>query len=659
MYAKLAIRNIKRSFKDYSIYFLTLVFGVAIFYTFNSIESQTIMMNLSEAEKSAFEMVNVVMSVASVFISAILGFLIIYASNYLIKRRKKEFGIYMTLGMEKGTLSKILFIETLCIGILSLIVGLVVGTLLSQGLSIFTAKLFQVDIVRFKFVFSKSAFIKTLVCFAIIYLIVLLFNSNVIRKVKLIDLLNAAKKNQDIKVRNLWLSVVIFIISITLLGGAYYYVLKMGVAIITSSLFIIVAMGALGTFLFFFALSGFLLKVMQSNKNKYFKNLNMFILRQINSKINTTFISMTFICLMLFVSICTLSGGLGINKSINQGLKYSSQFDATFWNYQGLDIKEELMNKGIDLDSIANSYSEYKLYDNDYSYRDFLTEEAINKTKKYYPVFSNENIPVMKVSEFYSVMEMIGKEQVKLADDKYMVCSDVKDFKKYIMEATKNNTEIVVNGEKLLPAQIESIEVTTYNQMLENNLCTFIVNDEVLNGVEPYNSYLNINYKNSEGDEYLASKFRENNIDDSVYVYYLTKKDLLANSAGFGTMISYLAIYIGSVFLIASAAVLALQQLSEAADNIDRYALLRKIGVDEEMINRSILVQIAIYFMIPLSLAIVHSILGLKISSDIVSVFGDGSIMNYIIVTMIIMIIIYGGYFIAAYNGAKKMLKYC
>ena len=466
MYAKLAIRNIKRSFKDYSIYFLTLVFGVAIFYTFNSIESQTIMMNLSEAEKSAFEMVNVVMSVASVFISAILGFLIIYASNYLIKRRKKEFGIYMTLGMEKGTLSKILFIETLCIGILSLIVGLVVGTLLSQGLSIFTAKLFQVDIVRFKFVFSKSAFIKTLVCFAIIYLIVLLFNSNVIRKVKLIDLLNAAKKNQDIKVRNLWLSVVIFIISITLLGGAYYYVLKMGVAIITSSLFIIVAMGALGTFLFFFALSGFLLKVMQSNKNKYFKNLNMFILRQINSKINTTFISMTFICLMLFVSICTLSGGLGINKSINQGLKYLSQFDASFWNYQGLDIKEELMNKGIDLDSIANSYSEYKLYDNDYSYRDFLTEEAINKTKKYYPVFSNENIPVMKVSEFNSVMEMIGKEQVKLADDKYMVCSDVKDFKKYINKDFRNSLDDLL-PQKMIPLIIKLSMIDPYKKVNE------------------------------------------------------------------------------------------------------------------------------------------------------------------------------------------------
>ena len=272
MLFKLSLKNISKSIKDYAIYFFTLILGVAIFYVFNAIDDQSVMMKVSSTTAEIIKLMTNILSGVSVFVSIILAFLIVYASRFLIKRRNKEFGVYLTLGMSKKKISLILFIETLCIGILSLIVGLVVGTLLSQGLSIFTAKLFQVDIVRFKFVFSKSAFIKTLVCFAIIYLIVLLFNSNVIRKVKLIDLLNAAKKNQDIKVRNLWLSVVIFIISITLLGGAYYYVLKMGVAIITSSLFIIVAMGALGTFLFFFALSGFLLKVMQSNKNKYFKN---------------------------------------------------------------------------------------------------------------------------------------------------------------------------------------------------------------------------------------------------------------------------------------------------------------------------------------------------------------------------------------------------
>lgn len=655
MYAKIALKNIKRSFKDYSIYFLTLVFGVAIFYTFNSIESQTVMMNLSKAEESAFSMVSMVMSIASVFISFILGFLIIYASSYLIKRRKKEFAIYMTLGMEKGTLSKILFIETLAIGIISLVIGIVIGIMLSQGLSIFTAHLFQVDIVEFKFIFSKEASLKTLTCFIIIYLIVLLFNSNVIRKVKLIDLLNASKKNESIKVRNLWVSVIIFILSIALLGTAYYLVLKYGVAIIESTIFIIVAMGALGTFLFFFSLSGFLLKIAQSNKGRYFKNLNMFILRQINSKINTTFISMTFICLMLFVSICTLSGGLGINKALNEEIDDLSQFDVSFWSYEGIDIKEALLNNGIDLNNSINDSVQYKLYDNEFTYSDFLSKEALDNSKNYYPIFVNANIPVIKVSEFNSIMEMLGRDQIELKGNEYIVYNDIQDMEKYLQDSIEENTEIVVNGKKLLPAPNDVIEVTTYNQMIKNNLCTFIVSDDVLDGVNPYNSYLNIRYDNEQDRVYIESKLNDiKNIKD---VNYITKEDLIANSAGIATMISYLAIYMGIVFLITSAAVLALQQLSEAADNVERYKLLRKIGTDEEMINKSILSQIGIYFMIPLSLAIVHSIVGLKISSDIVSIVGNGAIMNYIIVTIIIILIVYGGYFMATYVGTKRMLK--
>lgn len=654
MYAKLALKNIQKSFKDYAIYFLTLVFGVAIFYTFNSIQSQTVMMNLSEAQENAFLMISTVMSIASVFISFILGFLIIYASNYLIKRRKKEFAIYMTLGMEKGTLSKILFIETLVIGIISLVIGIVAGIMLSQGLAVFTAYLFQVDIVEFKFIFSKAAFIKTLVCFMIIYLVVLLFNSHVIRKVKLIDLLNAAKKNESIKVRNIWFSVIIFVLSIILLGTAYHWVLKFGIAVIDSKIFIIVAMGAIGTFLFFFSLSGFLLKVAQSNKNRYFKDLNMFVLRQINSKINTTFISMTFVCLMLFVAICTLSGGLGINKALNEDIADLSQFDISFWSYEGADIKEALLTKNIDLDNNIESYAEYKVYDNNFSYNEFLSEEAIEKNKKLFPIFSNANIPVIKLSEFNSLMKMLNRDEVKLKDNEYLVYSDVIDIKEYIEDAMKSDIEIVVNNEKLIPASKNIIEVTTYNQIMKNNICTFIVNDSVLEGVTPWNSYLNINYQNNEEKLYIVSKLDNENMSN---VYYMSKEELLANSAGIGTMISYLAIYIGTIFLITCAAVLALQQLSEAADNIERYRLLRKIGVDEEMINKSIFTQIAIYFMIPLSLAIVHAIVGLKISSDIVSILGNSMIINYIMVTIIIMIIVYGGYFMATYIGTKRMLK--
>ena len=137
----------------------------------------------------------------------------------------------------------------------------------------------------------------------------------------------------------------------------------------------------------------------------------------------------------------------------------------------------------------------------------------------------------------------------------------------------------------------------------------------------------------------------------------ITKEKLLVSNIGAGAMVSFLAIYIGVIFLLTTAAILAIQQLSESAENISKYNLLRKIGVDNNMINKSLLAQIAIYFMVPLSLAIIHSIVGLKVSSDIVNVFGSGNIMIHIIISIVILIIVYGGYFLATYLGAKKMIK--
>ena len=398
MYFKLATRNLKKSLKDYTIYFLTLVFGVCIFYTFNSIESQKVMMDLTDMQAAAFQLIDVVMGVASVFISFVLGFLIVYANNFLIRRRKKEFGIYMTLGMENKQLSRLIFIETMLIGVVSLVVGVALGVLLSQGLSIFTAKLFKVNLVNFTFVFSKIAFIKTLVCFGLIYLVVLIFNSFTIRKVKLIDLLTSAKKNESLKVKNIWISVITFVISIVMIGSAYFIVLKNGVAIASpTAIGIPVLLGSIGTLLFFFSLSGFLLKIMQNNKKFYLKDLNMFVLRQINSKINTTFISMTFICLMLFIAICTFSSGFGISRGLNKDVQDLTQFDSSIWNLNGDNI-EDLLGKN-NLDDISN-YAEYTNYNSEVPYSKFLSKNGIEKGSSYYPVFADSNINTITLSDF-------------------------------------------------------------------------------------------------------------------------------------------------------------------------------------------------------------------------------------------------------------------
>ena len=565
----------------------------------------------------------------------------------------------MTLGMENSKLSIIIFIETILIGMISLGVGLILGILLSQGISIVTAKLFEVNISKFQFVFSKDAFLRTIANFGIIYLVVLIFNSIIIRKVKLIDLLNASKKNEKIKVKNIWGSIVVFLISIISICTGYHIILKNGLAVMDSTIIKAIIFGTVGTFLFFFSLSGFLLKLFQSNKKNYFKNLNMFVLRQINSKVNTTFISMSFICLMLFVAICTFSAGLGITKAMNSDIEDLTQFDASFWSYDTENVLNIINEQYNGLDEIIGEKSQYTNYESDFTYKQFFSEEVVEKNKNLYPISQDMAISIIKLSDFNSLMKMLDKNEINLKENEYYAFGDISEVTKDIQKNMDNGIEVNIDDKILVPSNYEVINVTTYDSMMKNNICTIVVNDEIVNGLKPVFCNLNINFKSNinDAEKYLNENFRSENREGKIAVYGLTKNELLDNSVGIGAMISYLAIYMGIVFLITSAAVLALQQLSESADNVHRYKILKKIGVDDNMINKSLLTQIGIYFIIPLSLAIVHSIVGLKVASDLVSIFGSENIQYYILCTAVVLVVVYGGYFIATYNGSKKIIK--
>ena len=660
MYSKLAIKNLVRSLKEYTIYFFTLVFAICVFYTFNSIKSQSIIMDFNSAQSIAFELVDRVMSVASIFVAFILGFLIIYANNYLIKRRKKEFGIYMTLGMEKRELSKIVFIETLFIGVISLIIGILIGILASQGLSILTAKMFKINLIKFKFIFSYSAFLKTILCFGIIYIIVLLFNSIIINKVKLIDLLMASKKSEKLRIKNTWVSVIIFIVSICMIGFAYNKMLHDGIAKVDYNTFgVVILLGSIGTFLFFFSISGFFLKIIQSNKKLYLRDLNMFVFRQINSKINTVFISMTFICLMLFIAICAFSAGLGMNTAFNKDTKDLTQFDATFDSYNGVDIIDVLNKNGIDIKKYSNQYVEYGFFNSGVRYSDFLTKEGLKQGNSLYPVNTNQEIKVMKLSKFNHIMKILGKDTIKLDKDNYMVFGDTKDMIGSLQEAVNNDKAITINKNKLIPANKKVLDVTIYNQMIKTNICTFIVNDSVLDNLKPTDELLNVNLKDNRDDaqnqlqEKVDNIFNKKEYNMGIY----TRSSLLASSISSGVVVAYLGIYIGVIFLITSAAILAIQQLCDSTENVERYRLLRKLGVDDKIINKSILIQTGIYFLVPLSLALVHSIVGLKISSDVVSLLGNASMIKEIIIAVIVLLIVYGGYFVLTYTSIKRMTR--
>lgn len=666
MFYKLALSNVKKSIKEYIVYFLTLAFGVCLFYVFNSIDSQKAMFEVSKSQQELITALIQVISYISIFISIILAFLVLYANRFLIKRRKKEFGIYMTLGMKKSKISHIVIIETLIIGIFSLAAGLAVGIFASQGLSVLTAKLFEVDLKSLQFIFSMEALEKTILYFGIIFIVVMIFNTISISRYKLIDLIYANKKNEKLRFKKLWLPVLLFIISIAMIGLAYYRILHDGIYNLNSTLFITIAIGSVGTLLFFMSLAGFLLKLIQMNKKIYFRNLNMFVLRQINSKVNTNFVSMSMVCLMLFITIATLSGGLAIANVYSNDMKEANPFDASLMvdnvdNDPNLDIMSLLEKYNIPIEKVVGQsmiFNQYNTQEVKYGDIFYGVEESSESGLKY---MEKQQVPLIKISEFNELLKMQGKGALQLNENQFYIVCNMEDIQDYCNNFLTQNGVLNINSTKLTASSKQVLNYALQDGLGKQDI-EIIVPDKVLEGIIPKTATMNINYIGSDEkyEKEFVSMFEADEVDgvnEEIHGNGITRKIAYEISIGLKVMMTYIAVYIGIVFLITSAAVLALQQLSEASDNVERYELLKKIGAEKSMINRALFTQICIYFIVPLSLAIVHSIVGIKVINDTIIALGKTDMLDNVIAVGIMILVIYGGYLLATFIGAKNMIK--
>ena len=682
---KLSFRNIKKSFKDYAIYFFTLILGVAIFYVFNSIESQTVLLDVTESTYEVIGMMTTMLSAASVFVAFILGFLIIYASRFLIKRRNKEFGIYMLLGMSKRKISMILFFETILIGIISLAVGLGLGVLLSQLMSMLVSNMFEADMTKYQFIFSQDACIKTLIYFGIMYVIVMLFNAINVGKCKLIDLIQTSKKSETIKLKNPLLCTVVFILSVVALGYAYYMVTGGINETVKTPEDILkpIVIGAISTFFIFWSLSGLILKIVMSMKNLYVKGLNAFTFRQVSSKINTTVFSMTIISLMLFVTICVLSSSLSLKNSMTANLDELAPADIQLtisvkdddWLDQGynesqienskLGVRKTLEAFDFNIDDYFKEYVEY----NSYRMEDFTFVDSLGDSLEYVKNNNTSMIPynmpeeIIKLSDYNKIAKIYNNEEYTLNQDEYMIIADYDSMIAIRDIALEKGQELTIFGHKLKPKYNECKD--GFIEMASNHINSgvIVVPDEIVD--EQYLAFNSIigNYYTDDLDE--QREIKEQILDlvkNPLSAEYClptvnSRVDISEASIGLGALVTFLGLYLGIVFLIASVAILALKELTESTDNKERYKMLRKLGADEKMINKSLFRQIAIFFMFPLLIAIIHSIFGIKFCSYIISTFGNEQLLNSIIMTAVFIVVIYGGYFLITYLCSKNIIK--
>lgn len=680
MLFNLAFKNIRKSIKDYSIYFFTLVVAVAIFYIFNSIGSQDSMMFLTESKREMVQVLVMIIGYVSVFVSVVLGFLIIYSNNFLIKRRKKELGLYLTLGMSKRKVSTVLVIETLLVGIISLGVGLLLGVFISQFISIFTAKLFEANMTNFHFVFSSAALFKTLLYFGIIYILVMIFNIITLSRHKLINLLTASKQNEKVKFRNKYVVFISFVLSIVLLGYAYSLLFK-GTFFQNGpdkeALQMIIT-GALGTFLLFFSISGFALKMFQMRKKIYYKGLNMFTLKQVNSKVNTTVVSTTIICLMLLLTIGILSGSMSLSSAINKDLSGNNLTDFTLRSHynisteNGIETGEFDFDKLLSDDNFKKNIKDYNIFtryqNNDIMQLDLFNDKAYKQLQIDFDGKVTEetlkiNASIMLESDYNDLKKYLGQDSINIKDDEYLLSANLDTVVEYYGPSYEEGNTLTLNNVVLKPATDKFDNMAFENYTSQGNEGVIVVSDK-------FKSYLELPTDLESPRDTMIGNYASEDKEEAekaLYIYFRdagytfkelrTKLDMEASSVGTKAILTFLGLYLGIVFAISSATVLAIGQLSESSDNKERFRVLRQLGSDEKMIRKALFTQIAIAFILPLIVAVVHAIFGLRELNSLVDMVAHIDLTGNIILTTLFIVVVYGGYFVATYLVSKNIIN--
>ena len=656
-FSKLAFRNVKKSYKDYFVYFMTLMFSVCLFYTFNSFSAQEQILNLNASQSTVLQTVGQFMNVLSVFVAIVLAFLILYANNFLIRRRKQEFGVYMLLGMPKRDISKILVYETMAVGVLSLLSGLLLGILCSWLLGLFSAGMLQVA-VSFHFIFSLSSAVSTIVSFTVIFIVIMLLNTRVIAKVKLIDLLQAKKKMETTRMRSSWISVLVLLLSLILLGTAYYMATA-SLQMFAVMLLPILLIGGIGTILFFVSLSGFLIQFIRLSKRTYYRDLHMVVLRQINAKISSASTAMGIVCLMLLLAIGALSCGFSLHHTLLESVEQTTPYMYTYM--QDEVISEQDMMRLLMVNN-SKEWNQVNVYGDKTTLKSVLPlMQGADKDTLY----QDAALDYVSLSDYNKAMAAQGKKRVSLAEDEAFFISGRKDILDAFTASSQQHKAVTVFDDKLTLTDKKNEVSMLSTGYMPDIMLAVVVPDAVLQGQRPVRTYWNINLSQekqiSRYNETVKQNLEEYARQSAIAGYHysgVARDEVKESSLGSGMLFIYIGLYLGIVFLVSSAAVLALQQLSNADDNKTTYDILRKIGTPQRMINRSICGQIAIYFMLPLSLAVVHAMVGVPVVSNAFSfLFGLQDMWKTNLMTGGIVLLIYGSYFVITYYGYRAAVQ--
>lgn len=664
MLFSLSVKNFKKSIRDYSIYFFTMILGIAVFYIFNAIETQTAMMEVTKTKAAIIDMMNGVMDGVSIFVSFILGYLIVYASRFMLKKRKMEFGVYMTLGMSRVKIAGILWMETIWMGVISLVAGLLVGMGISQFMSLMVSHLFQADVSRFVFVISWKAVVKSILYFLIIYTVVMILNTIAISRTKLIDFMTAGRKKEKNLLKNPVVSVVIFLLAWGILGYAYYNVTA-GSENLESEFQVLaqVLLGIVGTILVFWSFAGFFMWILGKMPKIYYKKINSFVFGELSNKLNSTVISCSVICLLIFMTICILFSAFARKDFKEAEAKKLAPVDISMVKDLGdgktiEEIMEEKDISGKDFQDTLN-LTTYELPE---VTQGNIVGDAVDR-ERFGEAYLNQQIELLSVSTYNQAAEKYHLPTYELEENQYLIIADMESAVGIFNMGLKENPELSIKGKTYYPKEKTCQDGFLMMNYDPQNMGFILVPDSVkFTEAEQKKNYFIADY--AKDTKAFREKMDEEFFErlngekrDEFSVYFTTQSSVYDDSIGSSAMYIFLGLYLGTCFLISGSAVLSLKMLSDAADSKEKYRILQKLGCDQKQICRGLRKQNGMVFLLPVILAAVHSVFGIQVCMEMLSIYETKGTAPALVFTMILIGMIYGGYYLVSQFGCEKIVR--
>lgn len=678
LYIKLVWGNLRRALKDFGVYFVTLMLSVSLFYSFNTLTNQAFFVGLSSSTSHLVLRMAELITGLSIFLMIVIGILIVYANVFFMRRRVREFATYLLLGMKKSSLAFVILIENFIVGICALIVGLLVGVVVSQFSSLAVLKLFNSPVERFHFLLVPQAMIFTACMFGVVFVLSTLCATFVISRTRLSVLFRSSFTSDRFKIKNPWITLVLFVVSILLIAQAYH---MFSYEVLTANgggeFLWCTALVVLGTALFFYSVSTAFTQIARAIRPLYYRGLNLYVVRQFASRINSSWISMTMICATIFIALCTLSIGFTAVASVRsqETLMCPTDFIADFHckdGYQSVQTDKlvSLMAEEIpSWNTTVRSTTQLTSYtlgetDNVYTIANLISDCGLSKEKALDGVPADAvDMPVyfVGVSEYNKFRALAGLQPIELSDNEVRFAS---------YPSLADQTDDLAASEKTVTLGNTYHNVRIKQKLkisdlagLPSNPCSLIVPDAWVHTMKPqqtrlfaqfYTSSKEINEQFSQelahGNKHKEGILGQNNAYHLRAMNTVLRYELLEGALSIRVMGTFVAVYTGIILLITSAAILSIQQLSELAYMRKSYTKLLQLGATSTCCSGTIFTQLGIWFMLPCALAISHAFCIMKEMDALYRLMGtDAEAKQWLFITAGIVLAIYALYFIMTF----------